>query len=216
MNMIAANNIIRQLPGIEIVKENVESILEITTANAYWKDKTGRYLGVNDVFVNVSGVTTYQDVVGKKDRDLIWDKQAPIIETNDQAIIHSGVSKTFIESALCSNDKKIKFFLSHKTPLKTSSGKIIGTFGLSFLLDDMHSLLPSIAQPIDVSFTPRQVDCLICLVKGKTIKQIAQSLNLSAKTVEHYLTAIKTKLGAQDRSEMIEKALQLTAIRERL
>jgi len=99
---------------------------------------------------------------------------------------------------------------------RTPTGKIIGVFGIVFLLDDAQSILSPVADSDALHLSQRQMDCLMHLVKGKTIKQIAQALHLSAKTVEHYLNAIKLKLNAQDRSEVIEKALQLTAIRERL
>ncbi|WP_019215119.1 response regulator transcription factor [Legionella tunisiensis] len=64
--------------------------------------------------------------------------------------------------------------------------------------------------------TKRQMDCLYHLVKGMTIKQIANTLNLSPKTVEHYLDAVKVKLKCRNRAELITVALQMPAIREQL
>jgi DNA-binding CsgD family transcriptional regulator len=60
------------------------------------------------------------------------------------------------------------------------------------------------------------MDCLYHLVKGKTMKQIAAALSLSPKTIEHYLDIIKRKLNCYSRSELIEKALQLSQIRDNL
>jgi len=66
------------------------------------------------------------------------------------------------------------------------------------------------------NLTKRQLDCLLYLVKGLTIKQIGCELMLSPKTVEHYLDAVKTKLNCHTRSELIEKAFQFNDVRKYL
>ncbi len=64
--------------------------------------------------------------------------------------------------------------------------------------------------------TDRQADCLYYLVNGMSIKQIAKRLILSPRTVEHYLEAVKMKMGCESRVELFEKARQLKVIREKL
>jgi DNA-binding NarL/FixJ family response regulator len=49
-----------------------------------------------------------------------------------------------------------------------------------------------------------------------TIKQIAQKLNLSPRTVEHYIDTIKGKLNCYSRDELVTKALQLQSIKNAL
>lgn len=67
-----------------------------------------------------------------------------------------------------------------------------------------------------VELTDRQTDCLLYLVKGMTIKEIAKELNLAPKTIEHYLTTVKTKLNCHSRSSLITRALTMQTIKERL
>lgn len=74
----------------------------------------------------------------------------------------------------------------------------------------------SLDTEINDLLTNRQLDCLHCLVRGMTMKQIGKTLNLSPKTVEHYLYNIRTKLHCFSRSELIGKALQMNAIKDRL
>lgn len=62
----------------------------------------------------------------------------------------------------------------------------------------------------------RQIDCLYCLVQGMRIKEIAKSLSISPRTVEHYIDMVKAKLNCNSRFELIEKALKMKIIRERL
>jgi DNA-binding NarL/FixJ family response regulator len=49
-----------------------------------------------------------------------------------------------------------------------------------------------------------------------TIKEIAAALELSPKTVEHYLQTIKTKLHCYKKSQLITKALSIPYIRNKL
>lgn len=64
--------------------------------------------------------------------------------------------------------------------------------------------------------TKRQIDCLLYLVKGLTLKEIAKETNLAPKTVEHYLNAVKDKLNCHSRSSLITTALSLPVIKERI
>jgi DNA-binding CsgD family transcriptional regulator len=54
--------------------------------------------------------------------------------------------------------------------------------------------------------TKRQKQCLFHLLKGMTIKEIANSLQLSPRTVEHYFETIKVKLNCKSRFDLFEKA----------
>jgi DNA-binding CsgD family transcriptional regulator len=50
--------------------------------------------------------------------------------------------------------------------------------------------------------TARQVDVLALIEQGMTNEEIAQRLVLSVRTVEHHVSAILAKLGAQSRTEV--------------
>lgn len=52
----------------------------------------------------------------------------------------------------------------------------------------------------------RKKQCLYYLAKGMTYKEIAFTLNLSQKTVEHYVENIKIKLNCNSRSDLIKLA----------
>ena len=54
---------------------------------------------------------------------------------------------------------------------------------------------------------PREVECIIHILRGKTSKQIAKMLELSHRTVEFYVGRLKTKLHCRTKSELIEKIL---------
>jgi DNA-binding CsgD family transcriptional regulator len=56
----------------------------------------------------------------------------------------------------------------------------------------------------DVSLTRRERDILKNLVRGCTIKETSNNLQLSPRTVEHYFNNIKMKMGKNHKSEVIQ------------
>ena len=58
-----------------------------------------------------------------------------------------------------------------------------------------------------VCFTPREVDCMMGFMLGKTIVQVAKILHLSPRTVEFYLNNMKRKLSCRTKSELIIKVM---------
>nr|WP_248295715.1 helix-turn-helix transcriptional regulator [Legionella pneumophila] len=53
----------------------------------------------------------------------------------------------------------------------------------------------------------RQIECAQLLVRGKTAEEIAIILNLSKRTVEHYINILKRKLNAHNKGLLITKLL---------
>jgi two-component system, NarL family, nitrate/nitrite response regulator NarL len=62
------------------------------------------------------------------------------------------------------------------------------------------------AEPAMFTLTPREEDILECVAIGQTNKEIAIKLNISEKTVKHYMTTIMHKLHVRNRVEAAVKA----------
>jgi DNA-binding CsgD family transcriptional regulator len=62
-------------------------------------------------------------------------------------------------------------------------------------------------QQILYDLSPREMECLFYLLRGKSNKQIAVVLDLSPRTVESYIDQVKAKMRCNTRSELIEKAI---------
>ncbi len=56
-----------------------------------------------------------------------------------------------------------------------------------------------------IKLSQRQLDCINLLLTGATSKEIALQLNLSYRTVEDYINAVKQKFHARNKSELILK-----------
>ncbi len=211
-----------------IIPHHLDKFRESTTAHVYWKDKKGIYLDVNDVYLATNDLKS-NDIIGARDFDFSFgEEHALLLRRNDQEVIYKGQPKTALESVKVKD--VVYYYLSHKSPLRTKDGKIIGIVGVSFpmnqeneiftALHEMHTIANITAintfEFSSPSLTQRQFDCIYYLVKGKTMKETAKILGLSPKTIEHYLDAVKAKLNCYTRSELIEKALQLSEIKEKL
>lgn len=85
-----------------------------------------------------------------------------------------------------------------KLPEKKSSSKAILT-GKKYQLNDKGS---------GVILTEREAQCILLALRGKTAAQSGEVLNLSQRTVEFYLTNIKTKMQCRTKSTLIAKILK--------
>ncbi|MBL8676913.1 MAG: helix-turn-helix transcriptional regulator, partial [Alphaproteobacteria bacterium] len=56
----------------------------------------------------------------------------------------------------------------------------------------------------ELQLSQREYECLKNLLIGKTMKETAQELKLSPRTIESYLNNIKIKINAHTKSEIIE------------
>lgn len=66
-------------------------ILQNTVGNLYWKDKIGRYLGANQVFISLAGLKHHDEIVGKTDRELFFsvmsNEKLVLLEETDRRIL---------------------------------------------------------------------------------------------------------------------------------
>ncbi len=72
----------------------------------------------------------------------------------------------------------------------------------SLINDDYHN---SFISHNKAYLTERQLECCYLLIQGKKIKEIASIIGLSARTVEGYLNHIRSKLGCNNKTELIIK-----------
>lgn len=59
-----------------------------------------------------------------------------------------------------------------------------------------------------IALPSQRGNCLVNLLQGKSIKEIATSMQLSPKTIEHYLAILRKELGCRSSKELILNYLQ--------
>lgn len=68
---------------------SLSKIVQTAPAHIYWKSVEGVYLGCNDRMAKLIGFSSCHDVIGKRDADLLSERDAKRVEEADRAIIAS-------------------------------------------------------------------------------------------------------------------------------
>jgi DNA-binding NarL/FixJ family response regulator len=69
-------------------------------------------------------------------------------------------------------------------------------------------------RPFDL--TPREAQILACVARALTNKEIARQLQISEKTVKHFMTIIMEKLQVRNRVEVVVKMNSCTEMQDQL
>ena len=79
------------------------------------------------------------------------------------------------------------------------------------LLQHLRTNIPGYESPPD-SLTATEMKVMSLLGKGKTNKDIADELGCSVKTIKNHLNSVFTKLGVNNRTEAVVKAIEMNLI----
>ena len=82
------------------------------------------------------------------------------------------------------------------------------------LVDDFRSRIKSNhRQPCFATLTPREKEILKFLAEGQSVKEIAQHLNLSVKTIEAHKFNLMRKLDIHNKAQLVQYAIQKKIIK---
>ncbi len=111
--------------------ELLKSILSTIPGYIFWKDAESRYLGCNPQFAEAAGLSSPDDVVGKTDYDLVWDRhEADFYRECDRKTIETGETILNIEETQRRPDGTVVDILTNKVPLRDDYGNVIGLLGI--------------------------------------------------------------------------------------
>lgn len=71
----------------------------------------------------------------------------------------------------------------------------------------LHARRPLYETSADVDPSPRQLECLVLVARGKSDWEAAQILGLSEQTVHRHVEILRNKLGVRRRTQLVVKAL---------
>lgn len=71
-----------------------------------------------------------------------------------------------------------------------------------------HHLLDEITEKDSFSLTQREIQCLLLIAKDYSVKQMAQTLELTERTINFHIQKINKKLGTKNKYQSLAKALQ--------
>ncbi len=107
----------------------IYQILDLIPANIYWKDSDGKYLGCNKAVLEMAGLNSREEIIGKTDYDLKWKDFANEIRKVDRIALEDGYYQGEELPAILPDWSSV--FMTIKAPLKDVKGKIIGIIGAS-------------------------------------------------------------------------------------
>lgn len=108
---------------LQVVMDNIPQYV-------YWKNLDSSYLGCNQRFAEAAGLRISDDVRGKTDYDLPWQREeTDYFRACDRRVIESGASEYNIVKTMHQADGRQTRVNANKVPLRDASGRIVGVLG---------------------------------------------------------------------------------------
>jgi PAS domain S-box-containing protein len=107
----------------------LQRIINLLPVRVFWKDKSLRYLGCNEIFAKDAGKNSPEDMVGSDDFQTNWKEQAKSYRDDDQSVIKSGKPKLNFEEFQTTPKGDRICLKTSKVPLIDLQGNTIGLLG---------------------------------------------------------------------------------------
>jgi len=109
----------------------LRTVLDTIPQSIFWKDLDGVYMGSNQVFANMVGLNSTEDIVGKTDFDLPWPRAgAEAYRADDQYVISSNEPKMHILERGWKADGARFWADTCKLPLLDGYGDVYGVLAV--------------------------------------------------------------------------------------
>ena len=176
--------------------------------NSFWEeyDRCGyiRYDPILKAIDHTCRVLCWRDIpniisLSKKQARVLWEAERAGIKEGVSASVrvpghHHGLM-TLI------SDQRVEF-ADHQRAWLSFIAPIAYEVAARF-----HATPPSHQLQIEIDLSPRQMECLVLVARGKSDWEAGQILGLSEQTVHRHVEAVRQKLGVRRRTQMVVKAL---------
>ena len=116
---------------LEEVEHYFDTLMESVPSNVYFKDKSSRFLKVNQSMADWIGVGHPADLIGKTDADLFGSEHAEAAREDEEKIMRTGRSLTgYVEKETFDTGDET-WVLTNKMPFRDREGFVVGTCGIS-------------------------------------------------------------------------------------
>ncbi len=118
----------------------LDQILEHVPSSIFWKALDGSFLGCNQKFLSMAGMSSLAEIVGKEDHQLPWADRKEQYRKDDLEVIERKITLMRIEKITLPG--RVITAKTTKTPL-IEAGKIIGVLGI---FEDITDLTEALAR----------------------------------------------------------------------
>jgi len=122
-------------------RQFTDKLINLLPTAIFWKDCKGVFLGCNQRFADFAELNSPQEIIGKTDYDLPWGKkQADLYRFDDEEVLRLKTAKSNIEEELTLSDGTTLFLLTHKSPLFSESGQLMGILGIFYDITNLKNI----------------------------------------------------------------------------
>ncbi len=123
----------------------LQSVVEATSDMIFAKDSQHHYLFANSATLQLLGLSTEAEIVGKTDFDVLPLEFAQNIREWDERVLRSGIAEKFEEDVVNSAGKIVNLYTT-KTPMRDPNDNIIGTVGMTRDISDIKQAEVAVIQ----------------------------------------------------------------------
>ncbi|MBW1783785.1 MAG: PAS domain S-box protein [Deltaproteobacteria bacterium] len=108
----------------------LQTVLDSIPSAVFWKNRDLIYLGGNRTWLAATELKSSEEVVGKSDYDLPWEKgQADAFREDDRRVMESGIPEYGIIEPYLRADGTQAWAKTNKVPLRDKEGNVTGVLG---------------------------------------------------------------------------------------
>ncbi|MBT9314849.1 PAS domain S-box protein [Leptothoe spongobia] len=108
----------------------LQLVLNTIPQKVFWKDRNSVYLGCNEAFARIAGLNSADEIIGKRDYDLPWEKEKTDLYIEwDRRIMDSGQAELGMVEAQLTQDGQETWIETNKAPLRDVNDNVIGILG---------------------------------------------------------------------------------------
>jgi two-component system sensor kinase FixL len=116
-------------------------------SGVFWKGRDFKYQGCNEAFARAAGVQRPEDIVGRSDYDLAWDRdQADYFRACDRQVMEESQPMYNIQETERQADGRQAILLTSKVPLLDAEGRVWGLLGIDTDISELKHVEAELRQ----------------------------------------------------------------------
>ena len=155
VRVAGANSDITDARTAELLRREQQAMLETVLgaipSMIFWKNRQGRYLGINDSALRAMGVTA-ADVIGRRDDELPWREHAEEFTETDINVFETGEPLLGFEDIMRRpGGDDWRTLRTSKLPLRDAAGEVVAVLGVADDITEQKRQLADLRRANDLA-----------------------------------------------------------------